>query len=533
MSAHHENINYLKASKGLLNWFVTVDHKRIGMMYLASILFFFMAGGTFAFLFRLELWSPLKEFLTPDQYNQFFTLHGVIMVFLVVVPGIPAVLGNFILPIQLGAKDLAFPKLNLTSLYLYWIGALTALWSIVAGRADQGWTMYAPYSLSQNPAVLWMMVAAFILGFSSILTGLNFIVTMHNMRAPGLTWYRLPLFVWAMYATGIMQIFATPVLAITLVLLLMENFLRIGIFDPALGGDPLLMQHFFWFYSHPAVYIIVVPGFGVTSELITAFTKKNIFGYRFIAYSSVAIAVIGFLVWGHHMFVSGQSELADTMFSFLTFFTAVPSAIKVFNWTTTLYKGSIELRTPMLYALQFIFNFTIGGLTGIILAILSVDIHLHDTYFIVSHFHYVAMGSTMIVFIGGIHYWWPKMTGKMYNEFWGRLASVLVFVGLNTTFFVQLIMGSHGSPRRYYHYLPEFQIHHQVSTIGVGILAVGLFMALINLLVSMWTGEKAPANPWGAKTLEWTHADSPPVLYNFKETPVVTHGPYAFDTEKA
>jgi len=529
---HHENINYLKASRGFMSWLVTVDHKRIGMMYLASILLFFIAGGTFAFLFRMELWSPLKEFLTPDQYNQFFTLHGVIMVFLVVVPGIPAALGNFLVPLQIGAKDLAFPKLNITSLYLYWIGALLALYSIVAGQADQGWTMYAPYSLSRNPAVLWMLVAAFILGFSSILTGLNFIVTMHNMRAPGMTWYRMPLFLWALYATAIMQIFATPVLAITLLLLLMENFFSIGIFDPALGGDPLLMQHFFWFYSHPAVYIIVVPAFGVASEVIAAFSKKEIFGYRFVAYSSVAIAIIGFLVWGHHMFVAGQSELADSIFSFLTFFTAVPSAIKVFNWTATLYKGSIELRTPMLYALQFLFNFTIGGLTGIILAILSVDIHLHDTYFVVSHFHYVAMGSTMVAFIAGIHYWWPKMTGRMYNEFWGKLASHLVFIGFNVTFFVQLVMGSHGSPRRYYNYLPEFQIHHQVSTVGVVILAVGLFLALINLLVSLKTGAPAPINPWGAKTLEWT-AETPPVLYNFTETPMVTHGPYAFETEKA
>jgi len=533
MIAHvHDNINYLKTKKGLMSWLVTVDHKRIGMMYLASILLFFITGGTFAFLFRLELWSPLKDFLTPDQYNQFFTLHGVIMVFLVVVPGIPAALGNFFVPIQIGAKDLAFPKLNLTSLYLYWIGAAIALWSIVAGHADQGWTMYAPYSLSRNPAVLWMMVAAFILGFSSILTGLNFIVTMHNMRAPGMTWYRMPLFLWAMYATGIMQIFATPVLAITLVLLLMENFFGIGIFDPALGGDPLLMQHFFWFYSHPAVYIIVVPGFGITSEIIAAFSKKDIFGYRFVAYSSVAIAIIGFVVWGHHMFVAGQSELADTIFSFLTFFTAVPSAIKVFNWTATLYKGSIDLKTPMLYALQFLWNFTIGGLTGIILAILSVDIHLHDTYFIVSHFHYVAMGSTMIAFIGGIHYWWPKMTGKMYNETVGRIASILVFIGFNVTFFVQLIMGSLGSPRRYYHYWDQFQIYHQISTVGVVILAIGLFMALINLLVSLKSGATAPANPWGAKTLEW-QTDSPPPLYNFTETPVVTHGPYAFETEKA
>ncbi len=532
MTAHaHDNVNYLKVKSGLMSWLVTVDHKRIGLMYLASILLFFVVGGTYAALFRLELWSPLEGFLTADQYNHFFTMHGVIMVFLVVVPGIPGALGNFLLPLQLGAKDLAFPKLNLTSLYLYWLGAVVALGSLFAGTADQGWTFYAPYSISGNPAVIWMLTAAFILGFSSILTGLNFIVTIHKMRAPGLTWFRLPLFVWALYATGIMQIFATPVLAITLVLLLLENFFKIGIFDPTLGGDPILMQHFFWFYSHPAVYIIVVPAFGITSEIIACFARKEIFGYKFVAFSSVAITIIGFLVWGHHMFMAGQSEVAAVIFSFLTFFTAVPSAIKVFNWTTTLYKGSIQLSSSMLYALQFLFNFTIGGLTGIILAILSVDIHLHDSYFVISHFHYVAMGSTMIAFIGGIHYWWPKMTARMYNEPMAQIFSILIFIGFNLTFFVQLVMGSHGSPRRYYNYLEEFQIHHQISTIGIVVLAVGLFGALINLLVSLKRAPDAPQNPWGSKTLEWTHAATPPVLYNFTETPVVTEGPYAYGTE--
>ncbi len=532
MSGHeHNNINYLKAQSGLRNWFVTVDHKRIGVMYLISILSFFILGGLFALTFRLELWTPLKEFLTPDQYNQIFTLHGVVMVFLVVVPGIPGALGNFILPLQIGAKDLAFPKLNLLSLYLYWAGALLAIVSLFAGHADSGWTFYAPYSISQNPAVLWMMTAGFILGFSSILTGINFIVTMHNMRAPGMTWFKMPLFMWALYATAIMQVFATPVLAITLILLLIENFVGVGIFDPALGGDPILMQHFFWFYSHPAVYIIVVPAFGIVSEIVTCFSRKDIFGYKLIAFSSVGITTIGFVVWGHHMFVAGQSELADAIFSFLTFFTAIPSAIKVFNWTATLYKGSISLKTPMIWVLGILFNFTIGGLTGIILAILSVDIHLHDTYFVVSHFHYVAMGTTMFAFIAGIHYWWPKISGKMYNETWGAIGAVLSFIGFNVTFFVQFIMGSQGSPRRYYHYFSEFQIHHQISTVGAGILAVGLFISLINLLISLKTGEKAPANPWGAKTLEWENADSPPVLYNFTETPVVTHGPYAYDVE--
>jgi len=530
---HDNNINYIKTKTGLLSWFVTKDHKRINMMFLISVLIFFITGGIYALLFRLELWTPgTHPLITPDTYNHYFTMHGVIMVFLVVVPGIPSALGNFVLPIQVGAKDLALPKINLTSLYLYWIGGILAIVSLIAGNADSGWTFYAPYSISKNPAVLWMLTAAFFLGFSSILTGLNFIVTVHKMRAPGMTWFRLPLFVWALYATAIMQIFATPVLAITLLLLLIENFFHIGIFDPAMGGDPVLMQHFFWFYSHPAVYIIVVPAFGITSEIIAAFSKKEIFGYKFVAFSSIGITLIGFLVWGHHMFVSGQSEVANTVFSFLTFFTAIPSAIKVFNWTATLYKGSISLQTPMLYGLQILFNFTIGGLTGIILSILSLDVHLHDTYFVVSHFHYVAFGTTIIAFIAGIHYWWPKMTGKMYNEVWGRIASVIVFFGFNITFFPQLIMGSQGSPRRYYHYLPQYQIYHQISTVGVVILALGLVIALVNLLISLRMGATAPQNPWGAHTLEWEAAESPPVLFNFKETPIVTHGPYAFATEK-
>ncbi len=531
-----ENINYFVASRGFWSWVITLDHKRIGLMYLASSTMAFMLGGIYALLLRFELLTPTKLFFDADAYNQLFSLHGIIMVFLFIIPAIPAALGNFILPMQLGAMDVAFPRLNLFSYYLYATGALMIIFAIafMPGIVDTGWTFYVPYSISQNPSVIMVALAIFIMGFSSILTGLNFIVTVHKLRAPGLSWFRLPLFVWALYATSVIQVLATPVLAITLALVAVENFFGIGIFDPALGGDPVLFQHFFWFYSHPAVYIMIVPAFGIISELITAFSKRDIFGYRFIAFSSIAIALIGFLVWGHHMFVAGQALYASMIFSFLTFFVGIPTAVKIFNWMATLYKGSIELKTPMIYTLAFLFLFTVGGLTGVMLGMISVDIHLHDTYFVVAHFHYVMMGGNVIAFLGGVHYWWPKMTGRMYNEFWGALAACLVFVGFNMTFFIQFVMGSLGMPRRYYTYDPEFQFYHVFSTVGSWVVGLGLFMALFNLLISLRSGQKAPGNPWGAKTLEWQSPSPPPVLnFEHPETVVVTAGPYAFDSEKS
>jgi len=525
------NINYLQEKKGLLSWLFTVDHKRIGLMYLGGVTLAFLLGGIFALLIRLELFSPGSQFVQPDRYNSLFTLHGVIMVFLFIIPAIPGALGNFILPIQLGASDVAFPKLNLTSFYLWFIGLCIALATLIMGNLDGGWTFYAPYTISGNKAVVWAVFAAFILGFSSILTGLNFVVTVHKLRAPGQSWFKLPLFIWALYATALVQVIATPVVGITLVLLIMENILKIGIFDPALGGDPVLFQHFFWFYSHPAVYIMILPAFGVISEIIPTFSRRNIFGYKIIAFSSVAIAVIGFLVWGHHMFVSGQSTVASTAFAFLTFLVGVPTAIKVFNWLATLYKGSIELKTPMLYALIFLFLFTIGGLTGITLGILSVDVHLHDTYFVVAHFHYVMMGGTVMGFLAGVHYWWPKMTGRMYSETWGKIGAFTVFAGFNLTFMPQFIMGTLGMPRRYNDYVPEYEIFHKLSSIGAGILGIGLFIALFYLIASLFNGKKAEQNPWGSKTLEWEEAASPPVTHNFTTQPVITHGPYEYGVE--
>jgi cytochrome c oxidase subunit 1 len=517
--------NYLTHEKGFLSWALTLDHKRIGVMYLASVLCAFALGGFFALVLRTELLSPGRNIIDHDTYNQMFTLHGAIMVFLVIIPGIPAALGNIALPLQLGAKDVAFPRLNLASYYLWVLGAIFMLTSLVMSAADTGWTFYAPYSTTTETAVAPAAMGAFILGFSSIFTGLNFIVTIHKLRPPGMGWFRMPLFIWALYSTALIQVLATPVIGITLLMLIVERLLHIGIFDPALGGDPVLFQHFFWFYSHPAVYIMVVPGFGVIGDLIPVFSRKRIFGYKFIAVSSLAIAFLGFLVWGHHMFVSGQSVLAGSIFSAITFLIAIPTAIKVFNWITTMYKGRIHLDTPMLYALAFLWVFTIGGLTGVFLAVMSVDIHLHDTYFVVAHFHYVMMGGAITALLGGIHYWWPKAFGKMYDEKQGRIGAVLVFIGLNVTFFPQFIMGSRGMPRRYYNYLPEFQDLHQLSTIGAYVLGLGFLLTAYSLVQSLRKGPPAPANPWGSRTLEWT-LPSPPPYYNFHNPPTVTQGPY-------
>jgi cytochrome c oxidase subunit I len=519
--------NYLVHEKGVASWLLTLDHKRIGIMYLMCVLSAFLLGGVFALLVRTELFTAGRTIVDHDTYNQLFTLHGAVMVFLVIIPGIPAALGNFVLPLQLGAKDVAFPRLNLASWYLWVIGALFMVASLVTNAADTGWTFYTPYSTVTTTSVIPALFGAFILGFSSIFTGMNFITTMHKLRPPGMTWFRMPLFLWALYSTAVIQVLATPVLAITLLMLIVERIVGIGIFDPALGGDPVLFQHFFWFYSHPAVYIMIVPAFGVVSEIFPVFSRKRIFGYKFIALSSVAIAILGFLVWGHHMFTSGQSVVASTVFSAITFLIAIPTAIKVFNWIATMYKGRIHMDTPMLYAIFFLWVFTIGGLTGVFLGVMSVDVHLHDTYFVVAHFHYVMMGGSITAFLGGIHYWWPKMTGRMYDERMGRIACGILFVGLNLTFFPQFILGTRGMPRRYYNYLEEFQGLHQLSTIGAFMMGIAFVWTAVYLLGSLKKGRVAPANPWGSNTLEW-QTPSPPAYYNFHNPPVVTGGPYEY-----
>jgi cytochrome c oxidase subunit 1 len=533
---HHPDPNesYLKAThslagteRGLLSWLTTLDHKRIGIMYLISVLTAFLMGGVFALLVRIELLTPGKTIVDAETYNRLFTLHGVVMVFLFIIPSTPAALGNFVLPLQLGAKDVAFPRLNLLSLYIYLFGACFALYSLVHGGVDTGWTFYTPYSVRTTSYVIPMILGAFIMGFSSILTGVNFIATIHKMRAPGMTWGRLSLFTWSLYATSIIQVLATPVLAITLLLLTFERAFGLGIFDPKLGGDPVLFEHFFWFYSHPAVYIMIVPGMGIVSELIGTFSRRQVVGYWFIAMSSLGLALLGFLVWGHHLFVSGMSEYAAMVFSGLTFLVAIPSGVKIFNWVATLYRGSISLQSPMLYGLSFVFLFTIGGLTGLPLAMLSVDVHLHDTYFVVAHFHYVMVGGTVMGFVGGLHYWWPKITGKLYSERMAQIAWVLVFVGFNVTFMTQFILGSRGMPRRYYDYLPQYQQLHAISTVGSWILGLGFLVMLAMFIRSLVSGKKSSPNPWGSAALEWQTA-SPPPLANFVKEPVITRGMYDY-----
>jgi cytochrome c oxidase subunit 1 len=521
-------VNYLNAEYGLKSWLLTRDHKRIALLYLGSISFFFIIGGIYAMLIRLELLTPQGDLLQSTTYNKVFTQHGIIMVFFFLIPSIPATLGNFLVPIMIGAKDLAFPRINLLSWYIYMLGGLITIYALLAGGVDTGWTFYAPYSTTySNSYVVATGIGIFISGFSSILTGLNFIVTVHTMRAPGMTWFRLPLFIWSIYATSLVMILGTPVIAITILLLAFERLAHVGIFDPAIGGDPVLFQHLFWFYSHPAVYIMVLPSMGVVSELIANFSRKNIFGYKFVAFSSLAIAVFGFLVWGHHLFVSSQSVYAGMIFSFLSFAVAIPSAIKVFNWTATLYKGSISLDTPLLYALGFIGLFTVGGMTGLFLASLGVNVHVTDTYFIVAHFHYIMVGGAMFGYLGGLHYWWPKISGRMYPDGWGRFSALLIFAGFNLTFFPQFIAGYLGMPRRYHAYPPEFQVFNVLSTAGASILALGYLVPAIYLIWSMRYGRRAEANPWNLPGLEW-RIQSPPLTENFTSTPIVTWGAYEF-----
>jgi cytochrome c oxidase subunit 1 len=524
-------LNYLTEKSGAMSWLFTTDHKRIGLLYVFSVTFFFFFGGLFALLMRLNLLFPQGLF-DHETYNKLFTMHGIMMVWFFLIPSIPNTLGNFILPMMIGAKDLAFPKLNLLSWYIFMLGGLVTLYAIVRGGVDTGWTFYTPFSTNYTTTfVVTAAVGILIAGFSSILTGLNFIATVHRMRAPGLTWFRLPIFIWSIYATSIILVLATPVLAITLTMIAVEHVFKVGIFDPALGGDPVLFQHMFWFYSHPAVYIMVLPAMAVVSEIIPAFSRKPIFGYKAVAFSSMAIAIMGFLVWGHHMFVAGESVYSAMAFSFLSYAVAVPSAIKVFNWTATMYKGSIELSTPMLYAIGFVGLFTIGGMTGLFLAAIGLDVHVTDTYFVIAHFHYIMVGGTVMAFLGGVHYWWPKISGKMYPEFLAKLSALTVFLGFNLTFFPQFVLGFLGMPRRYAAYPPEFQVLNVLSTAGASILGVGYVVPLIYLIWAWKYGEPAPPNPWRATGLEWK-TSSPPPKHNFEETPVVTWNAYDYTAQK-
>ncbi len=526
---HDSKVNFLNHVNTAASWFLTLDHKRIALLYLVVTSFMFVLGGAYAGVIRAELITPKGDFVSSDFYNKSFTAHGVIMVFFVLIPAIPSVIGNFCLPLMLGAKDVAFPRINLISWYVYMAGASFTLFALISGGVDSGWTFYTPLSTTYlNSNVMATATGLFILGFASILTGLNFIVTIHRMRSPGLTWFRLPLFVWAIYATSVIQLLGTPVIAITLALVGVERALGVGIFDPRLGGDPILYQHLFWFYSHPAVYIMILPALGVTNELISTFSRKPVFGYTMIAGSSIAIAVFSFIVWAHHMFTSGLSPYAAMFFSLLTFSVAIPSGIKVFSWLATLFQGSISFDSPMLFAYSFIGLFTIGGMTGLFLSTLGTDIHMHDTYFVVAHFHYVMVGGTIVGYLGALHFWWPKMFGRMYAEFPAKISAILVFVGFNLTFFPQFLLGYMGMPRRYHEYPAEFQVLNVFSTAGATILGIGYIMPIFYLTYAAFFGKKASSNPWGATTLDWTHTESPPSPHNFESTPVVTADPYDY-----
>jgi cytochrome c oxidase subunit I len=519
--------NYLNHKKTLKSWFITLDHKRIGILYLASIVVFMMIGGVFALIVRTELWTPGTNIIKAHSYNQAFTYHGTIMVFMVILPLIPSAIGNMVLPMQLGAKDVAFPRLNLASYYIFMAGAFLAAATLFLSGVDTGWTFYTPYSIRSGGATVLVLAGAFLMGFAAILTALNFIVTVHKLRAPGLTWGKLPLFIWSMYATNIIQMLATPVIALTLMLLVFERVMGIGIFDAELGGDPVLFQHFFWFYSHPAVYIMILPAMGIINEVIPTFSRKPIFGYKGMVAAIMGIALVSFVVWGHHMFTSGQSLTANFIFSLVTMFVAVPTGIKVFGWLATMYRGSIQLDTPMLYAMSFIFVFLVGGLTGMFLAALATDVHLTDTYFVVAHFHYTMVGGAINGFLAGLYYWFPKFSGRMYNETWAKFGCFLIFIGFNVTFFPQFLMGFHGLPRRYYDYPAKFTGLNQLSTIGAYCLGFGIVLAIATVVVAMFKGRKAPDNPWGSNTLEW-RTSSPPHHENFTTQPVVTSGPYDY-----
>ncbi len=520
-------VHYLNADRGVWSWLTTVDHKRIGIMYFVSVLLAFLLGGIFAMLLRIEHLTPEPTIMGANTYNRMFTLHGVVMIFMFMIPAIPGVFGNFLLPLMLGAKDVAFPKLNLLSLYLYWAGATLAACGMIMGGTDTGWTFYAPYSTTTPTTLFPVLLGVFIMGFSSILTGLNFIVTTHTLRAPGLGWMRIPLFVWAIYATSIIQVLATPVIGLTVMLVGIEKVGHFGLFDPGRGGDPVLFQHMFWFYSHPAVYIMVLPAMGVISEVIGAFSRKNIFGYKMIAYSSLGIAFVGFFAWGHHMFVSGQSVLDNGAFAAISMLVGVFTAIKVFNWVATLYKGSIAVKTPMLYACGFLFFIVFGGMTGIAVATVSLDVHWHDTYFVVAHFHFIMVGAVIMAFLAAMHYWFPKMFGRNYHEGWGMVAASFIILGFNATFIPQFLVGNAGMPRRYFIYPERFTSLNVASTAGSSLLAFGFVIIVVYMIYALVRGPIAGDNPWLSRGYEW-NTPSPPPKHNFDTTPVIDRDAHSY-----
>jgi cytochrome c oxidase subunit 1 len=514
-----------------MSWLNTRDHKRVGVMFLVAVLTAFLLGGVFALLIRLKLLQPGPFFIDALSYNRLFTLHGIVMIFLFLIPSIPSAFGNFVVPLMIGARDVAFPRLNLASFYLYLAGAAIALWGMVHGGADTGWTFYTPYSTTTPTQVAPILLGAFVLGLSSIVTGINFIVTVHSLRAPGLNWMKLPLFVWGIYGTSIIQVLATPVLGITLLIVTVERIGGFGLFDPARGGDPVLFQHMFWFYSHPAVYIMVLPGMGVISETVCTFSRKNMFGYKAVAMSSLGIAFVGFFTWGHHLFVAGQSTFNAGAFGLLSMFVGIFTAIKVFNWVGTMYRGAISFKTPVAYMCGFFYFLVFGGMTGIALATTSLDIHWHDTYFIIAHFHFIMVGASVMAFLAALHYWFPKMFGRTYHEGWGLVAASLIILGFNATFVPQFLLGNYGMPRRYYQYPEHFQALNVASTAGATLLGFGFLIIFIYLAIALKYGQRSASNPWGSKGFEWLTA-SPPPTHNYDEIPTITQMPHDYRTHE-
>jgi cytochrome c oxidase subunit 1 len=519
--------DYLRAGRGVWSWLSTTDHKRIAIMFYVVVLTMLFLGGVFALALRLELLTPRRTVMDALTYNRMFTLHGVTMVWMFLIPSIPTVFGNFVLPIQLGARDLAFPRLNLASFYIYVTGIVITVAGMLAGGTDTGWTFYTPYSDSSPTRVVPVVLGVFVLGISSIMTGINFIATTHMLRAAGLRWGRIPLFTWAIYGTSIIMVLATPVLGLALALVGVDHALHLGVFDPAVGGDPVLFQHLFWFYSHPAVYIMILPAMGVISELVPTFARRRPSSYVAIAVSTLGIALVGFFTWGHHMFVAGISELDAGIFGALSMFVAVFSAIKVFTWVATLYRGQIQLRTPLLYFFAFLFLFVFGGMTGVAVATQSLDIHWHDTYFVVAHFHFVMVGGSVTGFLAAAHYWFPKMFGRMYSERFGLLSATAVLLGFVLTFLPQFLLGNMGMPRRYYSYPDRFQWLHVLSTGGAFLLASAILLALGNLLLSLRWGARVGANPWRSRGFEWLTA-SPPPKHNFPIPPRIDFSAYDY-----
>ena len=524
-----ERPTYLRDGTTLMSWLNTRDHKRVGVMFLIAVTLSFLLGGIFAMALRIKLLQPGPFLFDALTYNRLFTLHGIVMIFFFMIPAIPNAFGNFMLPLMLGARDVAFPRLNLASFYIYLSGATIALWGMIHGGADTGWTFYTPYSSTTSTQVFPIILGLFIIGFSSIVTGINFIVTVHTLRAPGLTWMRMPLFVWAIYGTSIIQVLATPVLGLALTVVGVENLFGFGLFDPARGGDPLLFQHLFWFYSHPAVYIMVLPAMGVISECVAAFSRKNPFGYKAIAYSSLGIAFVGFFTWGHHMFVAGQSSFDNGVFGVLSMFVGIFTAIKVFNWIGTMYRGAISFKTPFAYICGFLFFLVFGGMTGVAVATVSLDVHWHDTYFVVAHFHFIMVGAAIMAFLAGLHYWFPKMFGRTYHEGWGLVAASMIILGFNATFIPQFLLGNNGMPRRYYQYPEHFQALNVASTAGATLLGFGFVIILIYLVIALRWGPRCEKNPWGSKGFEWL-TESPPPTHNFDVIPTITQSPHDYRT---